>query len=300
MHHIVSDGWSMALLTKEVAALYEAFSRGLPPPLAEPPIQYADYAVWQRQWLQGEVLEQHLDYWRRHLEGAPERLELPTDRPRPAVQSCRAEGATPFMVMVAAFVSLLHRYSGQQDVVVGTVTANREREEVESLIGFFVNTLVLRTDMSGGPTFREAVRRVREVTLGAYAHQGLPFEALVEDLQPQRNASYPPLFQAMIVFQNTPQRKTSGVSDLVLSSKELDNGTAKFDLYLVVGEEGGGLRATLEYNTDLFNDSTIERMLRSFETLLEGVGENPDQEVQAVSLFPEEESLQLVADFNED
>ncbi len=220
------DGWSVGILHRELSALYAAFARGQPSPLAELPIQYVDFAAWQREWLQGEVLAEQLSYWKRQLAGAPPVLELPTDRPRPATQTYRGaqqcwvfdpqllpaleqlsrqEGVTLFMTLLAAFQTLLYRYSGQEDIVVGTPIAGRQRLETEELIGLFVNTLVLRTDLSGNPTFRELLGRVREVTLGAYAHQDLPFEKLVEELNPQRNLSYAPLFQVMLVLQNAPQ-----------------------------------------------------------------------------------------------
>ncbi|MGB7921863.1 MAG: condensation domain-containing protein, partial [Pyrinomonadaceae bacterium] len=214
MHHIISDGWSTSILAREVATLYQAFTSDQPSPLPELAIQYADYAVWQREWLQGDVLQQQLDYWRKQLEGAPSVIELPTDHPRPAVQTFRGarhrflidervstelrqlsqrEGVTLFMTLLAAFQTLLARYSGQDDIVIGTPIAGRTRAEVEPLIGFFVNTLVLRSDLTGDPTFRDALRHVREVCLGAYAHQDLPFEKLVEELQPQRDLSRSPL-----------------------------------------------------------------------------------------------------------
>ncbi|RMF36691.1 MAG: non-ribosomal peptide synthetase, partial [Chloroflexi bacterium] len=222
MHHIISDGWSMRVLVQELAALYDAFSHGRPSPLPDLPIQYADFALWQREWLQGEVLEEQLAYWKQQLSGSPPVLELPTDRPRPPVQSfrgahrpfmlprplsqaikalCRREGVTPFMLLLAAFQTLLHRYTGQDDISVGTPIANRNRAEIEGLIGYFANTLVLRTDLSGDPPFRELLKRVREVALGAYAHQDLPFEMLVDALQPERDLSHTPLFQVMFVLQ---------------------------------------------------------------------------------------------------
>ncbi|MFL6333022.1 MAG: condensation domain-containing protein, partial [Pyrinomonadaceae bacterium] len=218
MHHIVSDGWSMGVLYRELSALYVAYSAGRPSPLAELPVQYPDFALWQNELLQGEMFEELLRYWRTQLAGAPELLNLPTDRPRPAVQTyrgavhgiilkprlyeslralARSEEATPFMVLLAAFKALLSRYSGEEDVTVGTPVAGRTRVELEPLIGFFVNTLVLRTDVSGDPSFRELVGRVREVTLGAYAHQEVPFERLVEELRPERDLSRNPLFQVM-------------------------------------------------------------------------------------------------------
>jgi hypothetical protein len=225
MHHIVSDGWSMGVLFREVSVLYEAFATGEPSPLSELPIQYADFAVWQRQWLQGEVLEKQLDYWRKQLEAAPPLLELLTDRPRPTIQAYRGarqalilppsltealkalslrEEVTLFMMLLAGFKTLLYRYTGQGDIIVGSPIANRNRVEIEGLIGFFVNTLVLRTDLSENPTFRQLLRRVREVCLEAYAHQDLPFEKLVEELQPERNLGYSPLFQVMFILQNAP------------------------------------------------------------------------------------------------
>ena len=225
MHHIVSDGWSMGVL-KEVATLYEAYSQGAESPLPELPMQYADFAVWQRGWLQGEELERQLAYWREQLGGELPRLELPTDRERPAVPSYRGaqlgfrlspevsaglkelsrrEGVTLFMTLLAAFQTLLHRYSGQEDIVVGSPVAGRNYRETEGLIGFFVNTLALRTDLSGEPTFVELLQRVKEVCLGAYAHQDVPFEKLVEELQPERDLSRSPLFQVMFGLQNVPQ-----------------------------------------------------------------------------------------------
>src|SRR5689334_19877019 len=225
MHHIVSDGWSMGVLVREVAALYTAFSNDRPSPLAELPVQYADYAQWQREWLSGEVLAEQLSYWKRQLQGAPPVLELPADRPRPAVQSSkgtteplsisaevseklkalgRSEGVTMFMLLLAAWQVLLSRYTGADDIIVGAPVAGRNRAEVESLIGFFVNTLVLRTDLSGIPRFVELLKRVHEVTVGAFAHQDVPFEKLVEELQPERSLSHMPVFQVMFALQNAP------------------------------------------------------------------------------------------------
>ncbi len=225
MHHIASDGWSMGILVREVTALYAAFAAGRPSPLPELPVQYADFAVWQRSWLHGEVLESEIAFWRRQLAGLPPLLELPTDRPRPAVQSFRGaarpvrlpagltrqvealgrrEGATLFMVLLAGFQALLARYSGQDDLAVGTPVAGRNRVEIEGLIGFFVNTLVLRGDLAGDPSFRELLGRVRETALAAYAHQDVPFEKLVEELAPERSLAHAPLFQVMFALQNAP------------------------------------------------------------------------------------------------
>ena len=232
MHHIASDGWSMGILMRELRALYGAFGAGDPSPLAELPVQYADFAVWQRSWLRGEVLEREIDFWRERLAGLPPVLELPTDRPRPAVRSSRgasrpidlapgrdpcrrdgagaARGATPFMVLLAAFQALLGRISGQQDLAVGTPIAGRNHVEIEGLIGFFVNTLVLRGDLSGEPSFRELLGRVRETSLAGHLHQDVPFEKLVEELEPERSLSHTPLFQAMFILQNQESRDRAG------------------------------------------------------------------------------------------
>ncbi|HFE52920.1 MAG TPA: non-ribosomal peptide synthetase, partial [Bacteroidetes bacterium] len=309
-HHIISDNWSSNVLIQEVAALYDAFLNGKPSPLPELPIQYADFAVWQREWLQGEVLEKHLDYWKEQLRDAPPVLELPTDRPRPSVQTyngsyqtfelspelskairefSQANDATLFMTLLAAFDVLLARYSGQHDILVGTPIANRNRAEIEGLIGFFVNTLVLRTDLSGNPGFSELVRRVREVALGAYAHQDVPFEQLVEVLQPERDMSHSPLFQVMFALQNAPFRAQEISVDLVLEPVEAHSGTAKFDLTLFMVEEGERLAGALEYNTDLFDDETISRMIRHFVRLLELAVAEPEQPVLSLDILDDEE-----------
>ena len=319
MHHIVSDGWSGGVLFQEITALYEAFSTGKPAPLPELPVQYADYAVWQRGWLQGEVLEKQLSYWRERLSGAPPVLELPTDHPRPAVQSFRGarqsvmlsksltealrtlsqrEGATLFMILLAAFQTLLRRYSNQEEIVVGSPIAGRTRPETEGLIGLFVNTLVLHTDLSGDPSFRELLGRVREVALGAYAHQDVPFEKLVEELQPKRSLSHTPLFQVMFILQNAP-RLALNLSGLTLKSLEFDNGTAQFDVTLSVVEVAEGLQAKFEYNTDLFDAATITRMLKHFQVLLEGVVANPDQRLSELPLLTEAERHQLLIEWND-
>jgi hypothetical protein len=256
MHHIVSDGWSMGVLVKEVAALYSAFSAGQPAALEELPIQYADYAVWQREWLRGEVLERQLSYWREQLAGAPAVLELPSDHPRPAVQSFRGsfepvvigaevtarlkelsrrEGVTLFMLLLSAWQVLLSRYTGTTDIVVGTPIANRQRGEVEGLIGYFVNALALRTDLSGDPTFHELLRRVREVALGAYLHQDVPFEKLVEELEPERSLSYNPLFQVVFALENTPDFNLQ-LPGLSIGGVDAEAETAKFDLRLSMSE----------------------------------------------------------------
>ena len=265
MHHIVSDGWSMGVLVREVAALYDAYAVGAASPLKELSLQYGDYALWQRDWLQGEVLDQQLAYWRGQLAGVPPVLELPTDYPRPAVRTfngaslslrlprwlteelktlSRAEGVTLFMTLMATFQLLLWHYSGQEDIAVGTPVANRTRAETEDLIGFFVNALVLRTDVSGNPTFRELLQRVRETALNAYAHQDIPFEKLVEELAPERNLSVTPLFQVVFAMQNTPSPEIR-LRDLQLSLVETERETSKFDIVLAMWETGKTSRVRL-------------------------------------------------------
>jgi amino acid adenylation domain-containing protein len=319
MHHIISDGWSMGLLVREVAALYSAFSLEKPAPLPELPIQYADFAHWQHQWLQGPRLEDQLAYWKEQLRGPLPVLALPTDRVRPAVQSFRGArrsiqigaemsqglkglsqrlGATLFMTMLGAFQTLLMRYSGQEEIVVGTPIANRTRGEVEGLIGFFVNTLVLRVEVSGGASFTELVERVKEVSLGAYAHQELPFEKLVEELEPERSLSHTPLFQVMFSMQNAPAQ-TLQLPHLTVKTLEMETGTAKFDLVLDIQETEQGLIAALEYNTDLFDAGTIERMLGHFRNLLQGIVVNPEQRLLDLPLLADEERQQLLARWND-
>ncbi|NOT58294.1 MAG: amino acid adenylation domain-containing protein, partial [Deltaproteobacteria bacterium] len=319
MHHIVSDGWSTGILIREMAVLYHAFSSGGSSPLPALPIQYADFAHWQRQWLQGEVLETQLAYWKAQLVEAPPFLEVPTDHPRPAVQTFRGahqsvvlpatltegfkvlsrqEGVTLFMTLLAAFKVLLFRYTGQDDLIVGTPVANRNRLEIEGLIGFFVNTLVLRTHLSDNPSFRELVRQVREVCLGAYVHQDLPFERLVEELHLERNLNRNPLFQVMFVFQNAALRSLE-LPGLTVSPVEAESETAHFDLTLQIVETEQGLTAALVYNTDLFEAATIARVLRHFEILLEAVIADPEQRLSDLPLLTTAERRQLLVEWNE-
>ncbi len=319
MHHIISDGWSVGVLIKEVAALYEAFSKEQPSPLSELPIQYVDFATWQRQWLQGEVLQSQISYWKNQLEGALKLLELPTDYPRPAVSSFQGatysfelsyelyvalnklsqqHGSTLFMTLLAAFQTLLWRYTGSEDIIVGSPIANRDRTELEGLIGFFANTITLRTNLAGNPTFEELLTRVRKVALGAYAHQDLPFDLLVEELQPQRNLSYTPVFQVMFVLQNTPMSALE-LPDLTISLLAIDNGSAKFDLTLEVTETPQKLFANLEFNTDLFEESTIKRMAGHFQTLLKEIIANPKLRLSELSLLTESEKRQLLLEWND-
>ena len=319
MHHIISDEWSMGVLIKEVAALYEAYTNGEQSPLEELEVQYADFAVWQRQWLQGEVLDQQMDYWKGQLEGAPAVLELPTDRPRPPVRTqrgarhpfvlneemteqikrlSRRENVTLFMTLLAAFDSLLSRYTGQQDIVLGAAIANRNRRETESLIGFFVNMLVLRTDLSGGPTFKELLARVREVTLGAYAHQDVPFEKLVEELQPERSLSHTPLFQVALVLQNAPMSALE-LPGLTLSFLDIGKETASYDLLLVLSETGEKLSGFFEYSTDLFDSSTIMRMANHFHVLLQSAVEAPDTPVRQIPILSQAERYEIITNWND-
>jgi len=296
MHHIVSDLWSAAILIRELAALYQAFCNNLPSPLSELPIQYADFAVWQRQWMQGEVLATEQTYWKQQLSGALTVLKLPADKPRPlqptsegkmlplvlpkelseALKSLsQREGVTIFMSLLAAFNALLYCYTQQDDILVGSPIANRNRREIEGLIGFFINTLVLRTDLSGNPSFRELLSRVRQVTLGAYAHQDLPFEKLVGELQIERDLDSNPLFQVWFTLQNSSTVDVS-LPDLTLNSFEVKKTTVPFDLALLLSEKPEGISGCFEYKTDLFAASTILSMAERFKMLLQSVVADPD------------------------
>ncbi|HEY9671674.1 MAG TPA: amino acid adenylation domain-containing protein [Waterburya sp.] len=323
LHHIVSDGWSIGVLLRELAAIYTAFANNQPSPLPELPIQYADFADWQREWLQGigaaqaSPLQVQLAYWKQQLNHLP-LLNLPTDRPRPATPTYRGatqflalpkslsaalealsqrRGVTRFMTLLAAFQTLLYRYTQQTDIVVGSAIANRNRSEIEGLIGFFVNSLVLRTDLSGNPTFLELLDRVREVTLGAYAHQDLPFEKLVEELHPERSLSHHPLFQVVFTLQNTPIEALE-LPGVTFSRLEFDNPSAKFDLEFHIWESPEGFRGQVIYSTDLFDDTTITRMLGHFQTLLEGIIVNPEQHLCELPILTKVEQHQLLVEFN--
>jgi amino acid adenylation domain-containing protein len=317
VHHIVSDGWSMGIIYRELSALYEAFLQGDPSPLPDLPIQYADFAVWQRQWLQGQKLERQLSFWKEHLKGAPV-LELASDYPRPSVQTfngalhtlqfpktlteslhglSRKEGVTLFMVLLAAFQTLLHRYTGQSDIVVGTPIANRNHEAIEGLIGFFVNTLVMRIDISGNPGFRELLKRILKNTLGAYAHQDVPFEKLVENLQPERDLGRTPFFQVMFSLQNVPHSALK-LSGLTLSPMEIENVMTRFDLEVHLWETKEGLKGEFVYNADLFDASTIERMAGHYLRILERIVVNPEQRLSDLPLLTEEERYQLLVKWN--
>ncbi|HET7237813.1 MAG TPA: condensation domain-containing protein, partial [Terrimicrobiaceae bacterium] len=318
MHHIISDGWSISVLVNELVAFYNSFSLGVPSTLANLPIQYADYAQWQRSWLTGKVFDVQLDYWKKRLEGAPPILEVPTDRPRPSIQSfrgslehftvaedvvrglrelCREEGATMFMVLLAAFQALLHRYARQDVIVVGTPIAGRNRQQLEGLIGFFINTLVMRADFCDDLRFRQLLAQVKETALSAYAHQEFPFDKLVEELQPQRDLSHMPLIQAMFALQNTPDESIE-LPGLTIKPVNVESGTARFDLSLNVWESGPRLTGYLSYRTDLFDAATIKRMLAHFQTLLESIVNHPDKRVSALSLLLEHERKQLLHGWN--
>ncbi|ARV58868.1 hypothetical protein BZZ01_09670 [Nostocales cyanobacterium HT-58-2] len=317
MHHIVSDAWSIEILIRELSKLYQAFCDGKASPLSPLSIQYADFAVWQRQWLQGEVLENQLHYWKQQLNGASPLLELPGDRPRPATQTYRGatqsfvlpadlfktlqqlsrqENVTLFMSVLAAFKVLLYRYTGEDDIIVGSPIAARNRREIEELIGFFINSLVLRTDLSGNPSFRQLLGRVREVTLGAYAHQDLPFEKLVEELQPERDLSYNPLFQVLFDLQNTPMSILE-LPNLTIELLEVDLGTVRCDLELHCQENSKGFEGILVYNTDLFDAATITQMLENFQTLLKDIVTHPDKSISDLSLLNPHQK-QLLVEWN--
>ena len=318
LHHIIFDGWSRSIFVRELAAFYEGSLAGSAVSLPELPIQYADYAVWQREHLQGENLEKQLSFWKGQLEGAPTALDLPTDRLRPPMQTyggasvgivlsreltekltilSRREGTTLYMTLLAAYKTLLARYSGQDDIVVGAPVANRNRAELESLIGFFANTVVLRTKLEGDPTFRELLRRVRETALSAYAHQEMPFEKLVEELRPERSLNQNPLFQVLFSLRNTPQDEFQ-LAGLKLRFFGGVQETAKFDISLYLAEQNGELRGRLEYNTDLFDATTIERMVGHYRVLLEGIVEDPDCRIWELPLLSMQERQQMLVEWN--
>ncbi len=323
IHHIVADGWSMGVLIQEVMELYAANDQardlGQPTTTLKPlELQYADFAAWQRSWLSGAELDRQLSYWKERLEGAPPLLDLPTDRPRPAVKTshgsllsfnlsedlsktiqsmARQEGVTVYMFLLAAFQTLLYRYTGQDDICLGSAIANRTRPEVQGLIGFFVNTLVLRTDLSGDPAFRELLQRVRETALGAFAHQDLPFEMLVETLQPQRNLSYTPIFQVGFDLQEVPIRNFE-LTELKLMPVHAHAGTAAFDMLVSINQSPGKLSGSIEYNTDLFDALTIERLLDHFERLLVSITVDPDQAISSLAIFSDAELNQVLIDWN--
>ncbi|MCH7625550.1 MAG: amino acid adenylation domain-containing protein, partial [Chloroflexi bacterium] len=318
-HHIASDGWSTGVLTRELSALYAAYCEGRPSPLGDLPIQYSDYSQWQRDWLRGEVLDSQLAYWRDRLADAAFTLDLPTDRPRPAEQTYRGkrrslllpaalsdslkvlsrqEGATLFMTLLAAFKTLLFRQTGQEDIVVGSPIAGRKHAETEQLIGFFVNNLVLRTDLAGDPTFVELLSRVRRHAVDAYENQDIPFEKLVEALQPKRDPSRHPLFQVMFALQNTP-REEFELAGLTVSALEIESRGTPFDLTLSVAETEGRLTTSVTYNTDLFDSLTIDRMLDQYRVLLQGIAAEPTLRISRLPLLTKEERRKIVEEWND-
>ncbi len=318
MHHIVSDNWSTGLIVREILELYRAFSEKRKPDLAELPVQYADFAVWQRKWLQDKVLEMQLDYWREKLQKAPSLIQLPTDHPRPAYQThngdyltfeigrqdkealkklTRGEEVTLFMALLAAFDILLYRYSGQDDILVGTPIANRNRSETENVLGFFVNTLVMRADFSEKPAFKDLLKQVKEDNLGAQDHQDIPFETLVEALQPERDMSHSPFFQTMFVLNNAPVEKLN-IAGMALEVIEIENKTAKFDLVLNALETDDAIQFKLEYNTDLFNRDTMERLSDHYKTIIRSVCADPALPVDKLDILNEAEKEKLISDFS--
>jgi amino acid adenylation domain-containing protein len=318
LHHVVADGWSLGILMRELRAAYGALVGRREPRLPALPVQYADYAAWQRQWLAGEVLAAAIGYWRERLAGLPARLELPTDRPRPPVETAAgdsrpfdlpagpasrlrelatASGATTFMLLLAAFQALLGRYTGQQDLAVGTPVAGRNRVEIEGLIGFFVNSLVLRADLRGNPGFAELLARTREATLAAYAHQELPFERLVEELAVERDLASQPLFQVMFALQNAPAEELS-LPGLQLTALPLSSRTAKLELTLSVAETAGGLAGWLEYKTDLFDAATAERLLARYAVLLDGLAADPETPLSELPLLTAAERHQTIVEWS--
>ncbi|MEJ2416092.1 MAG: amino acid adenylation domain-containing protein [Exilibacterium sp.] len=319
MHHIIADGWSIGILIKELSTVYQASCAGEPSPLAKLPIQYADFAIWQKQWLKGGVQETQLNYWRSQLEGVPQLLQLPTDRPRPKVQTYRGatkqftlnteltqklrtlshnSGATLFMTLQAAFATLLYCYTGQSDILIGTPIANRNRREIEPLIGFFVNTLVLRNRFEGDPSFEKLLAQIKDTTLKAYEHQDIPFEKVIDALHPERSLSYSPLFQVMFVLQNSPvgEMKLPG---LTLSELVPESAISKFDLTLSMTETDEGLASLWEYSTGLFDDSTIERMVNHFENVLLAIVDSPQVSVGKLCLLSEVERHRLLVTWND-
>lgn len=316
-HHIISDGWSITIFLRELVAFYEAFLKRKPPSLAELPIQYADYAVWQLEWLENE--QRQSAYWEKQLEGPLPILELPADRPRPAVKSdsgasvtlvlpqnltnalkivSRKENCTVFMTLLAAFQVLLQRYTGQKDICVGVPIAGRAKIETEMLIGPFINTLVMRTDLSGNPSFKELLGRVRQVAFDAYANQDYPFEKLVEKLRPERNLSYSPLFQVLFNFRNVPD-KPAKMAETSLEPFAIEHTTAQFDLTLEIAETSDGFTAEFIYNTDLFKEKFINRMFSHLQTLLQGIAADPEVNINSIPLLTDPERHQLLLEWND-
>src|SRR5882724_661038 len=317
VHHICYDGWSMGVFASELATIYDAFAAGRPSPLPELPVQYLDFALWQRGWLQGPVLEEQVSYWKKQLASAPP-LELPTDRPRSPVRThngsarplfldkplteavnglARRESSTLFIVLTAAWKALLHHHTTQEDIAVGTLLASRSRPEVEPLIGFFANTLVLRTDLSGDPTFRELLKREREVSLDAQDHQDLPFEKLVVELNPARDLARTPFFQTMLILLNAPGEPLA-LPRVTLTPVPVDSRTSKLEMTLYLTEGPGGVDGFVEYNSDLFDAASVDRLLGHYARLLEVVAADPDLHLSDLPLLSEAERRQVLRDWN--
>lgn len=327
IHHLVGDGWSIGVILRELSVLYTATQQtghsqllDRSEPLPELPIQYADYAIWQQEQLAGEAMQRHLEYWRTQLAGAPALLQLPTDRPRPPQQTflgrrfpvlidatltqqlqqlAKDLDATPFMVILAALNVLFARYSRQDDIVIGAPIANRQHAALESLVGFFVSTILLRADLRENPTFVALVEQIKQVTHDAYAHQDLPFEKIVEALQPERNLSHTPLFQVMFAYQNLPALRNLQMADLDLQPLDIDAGFSKFDLRLELFERGNELSGAIEYNSDIFDTATVERMMDHFQNLLRAIIANPNQPISTIPMLNAAERHQLVVDWND-
>src|ERR1043166_3114048 len=322
LHHIVTDGWSFGIIHRELSSFYEAFAAGGPSPFAELPIQYSDYAMWQREWFEGEVYESQLAYWKKQFATMPPALELPADHPRPSVQAyrafrgdqqtitlsadltrrirklCQQENVTLFMVLMAAYQILLHRYTEEEDIVVGTPIAGRPVPEIEGLIGLFINTLAIRAQVSSGATVREFLNHVKQVALGAYSNQDLPFERLVKELQPDRTLAQNPLFQVMFVLQSE-EILPLNLSGITAEHFRIDHVMANFDLTLDIVEHQDKLVCLFESNADLFEADTIGRMMTHFQNILEGITANTEQKISAVPLLSEAERRQLLVDWND-
>jgi amino acid adenylation domain-containing protein len=319
IHHIVMDGWSKGIMLQEMMSLYEAFSQGNPSPLKELPVQYTDYVSWHHEWVQGKLFQSQLAYWKKQLSDAPPLLQIPTDHPRPNIPSgkgslepfyfskkmyrelndlARKENVTFFMLLLAGFSVLLYRYNGQEDILIGTPVAGRTRVEVEKLIGLFVNTLVMRTILSGACTFKTLLKQVRETARKAYNNQDMPFEKLVEELNPQRNLSVTPIFQVLFQLQNAPM-PSARISGLAISPIQIDTGFSQVDLSLTMWEEEGIMNGTFEYNTDLFEPSTIQRMKDHFQVLLTGIIADVNRDISLLPMMSQEEKHQLLVKWNE-
>ncbi len=300
LHHTITDRWSAAIVEQELGVLYAAFSKGEPSPLADPTLQFADFATWQHQWFEGDALDEQLSYWKKQLAGAPLVLSLPTDHPRPAAQTFRGarertflpgqllsalktlsrqEGATMFMTLLAAYNLMLYRYAKQRDIIVGLTVSNRERPETTGMLGYLLNMVALRTLLSDEISFSELLGRVREAAVGAFAHQDMPLGLLIRELKPPPDRSRSPIFQVSYIYLDFPE--LTSVSDLGLSVTQLpaDNGSSRFDMTLALSEKGGGLETMIEYNTDLFKASTIRRMLTHLQAILEAVVKAPDRPI---------------------